>query len=135
MAKKPENKLTPVQFEIMRTVWESETGATVAEIWEKIGKPRDVARTTILNLVGRLEKRGWLKRKKQSGAFRYFATVDQETASGDVAGRFVDDFFGGSTSELVMSLLGNEKISKSELDQLRKLIGSKTDRNKKGKKQ
>ena len=131
----PDKKLTPVQFEIMQAVWDSEEGATVAEIWEEIGQPREVARTTILNLVGRLEKYGWLKRKKKSGVYRYLATVDRETATADVAGQFVDDFFGGSTSDLFMSLLGNEKISNNELDQLRKLIGSKANRPKKGKKQ
>ena len=131
----PDKKLTPVQFEIMQAVWDSEEGATVAEIWEEIGQPREVARTTILNLVGRLEKYGWLKRKKKSGVYRYLATVDRETATADVAGQFVDDFFGGSTRDLFMSLLGNEKISNNELDQLRKLIGSKANRPKKGKKQ
>ena len=135
MAKTPDNKLTPVQFEIMQIVWESASGATVAEIWEQIGKTRDVARTTILNLVGRLEKRRWLKRKKQSGVYRYLATVDRETATADVAGQFVDDFFGGSTAEMVMSLLGNERISNSELDELRHLISSQSQRSKRGKKQ
>ena len=99
-------------------------GATVAEIWKTISAGRDVARTTVLNLVGRLDKRGWLKREKHGGVYRYVATVDRETTSANVASKFVNDFFGGSTSDLVMSLLGSRRISKAEVEQLRQILKS-----------
>src|SRR5262245_49465304 len=114
MAKVPEAGLTPVQFEILEVVWAavdsaardgvSADGASVAEIWEAVAKSRDVGRTTILNLVDRLEKRGWLARKKVDGVFRYRPTVSRDQAAGSVAAEFVDAFFSGSASELVMSL-------------------------------
>lgn len=62
MVQQPDAALTAVQFEIVQVVWDAPQGATVAEIWEAISKGRDVARTTVLNLVRRLDKRGWLKR-------------------------------------------------------------------------
>ena len=59
----PEGALTAAQFEIMEFVWKhGRRGATVAEVWQEISKTRDVARTTVLNLVDRLERRGWLRR-------------------------------------------------------------------------
>ena len=67
----PEGSLTSGQFEIMQLLWESKDGLTVVEIWETIGVDRDVSRTTILNQVDRLEKRGWLERNKVEGVFRY----------------------------------------------------------------
>jgi len=115
-------KLTPVQFEIMQAIWNAPSGATVAEIWEVITASREVGRTTVLNLVGRLEARGWLRRRKQEGVYRYEATVDRDAATADVAEKFVDDFFGGSARELVMSLLGSNRLSKAEVAQLRKLL-------------
>jgi predicted transcriptional regulator len=120
----PAAGLTPVQFEIMQIVWNAPEGATVAEIWEAIAEGREVARTTVLNLVSRLDERGWLKRKKAGGVFRYVATIDRDTASANAASQFVDDFFGGSAAELVMSLLGSQKISSVELDELRKLVAA-----------
>lgn len=106
----------------MQAVWNASDGATVAEIWEVITESREVARTTVLNLVGRLESRGWLRRRKHEGVYRYEATIDRETAKADVAERFMDDFFGGSTRELVLSLLGSNRLTKSEIAQLRKLL-------------
>ena len=74
----PEGSLTSGQFELMQLLWESKDGLTVVEIWETIGVDRDVSRTTILNQVDRLEKRGWLERNKVEGVFRDRPTVDRE---------------------------------------------------------
>ena len=118
----PEGKLTPAQFEIMQVVWKSQEGLTVAEIWESISKNRDVTRTTVLNLVDRLEKRGWLKRTKSEQVFRYTATLDEQIATGQVAREFINEFFQGSASGLVMSLLGSRRLSTKEIDELRRIL-------------
>ena len=75
-----EGKLTPAQFEILQRVWDSPGGMTVAEIWDTVRSERDVSRTTILNLVDRLEKRGWLTRSKDESVFRYQAAVERAKA-------------------------------------------------------
>jgi predicted transcriptional regulator len=72
--------------------------------------------------VDRLEARGWLKRRKSDNVFQYAATVDRQTAALQVATEFVEDFFGGSMAELVMSLLGNRHISPTEVARLREML-------------
>lgn len=121
----PEGKLTPVQFEIMQLVWDSAEGLTIGEIWDAIRTGRDVSRTTVLNLTDRLEKRGWLKRHKDEGVFRYAAAVARQSAEGQLAAEFLAEFFEGSAANLVMSLLGSRRISKSDLQQLKRLMEEK----------
>jgi BlaI family penicillinase repressor len=118
----PDATLTPAQFEILEAAWSQAAGASVAEIWETVSAKRSVTRTTILNLVDRLEKRGWLSRRKVEGVFRYTPTLDRETATRGVAAEFVDAFFSGSASELVMSLVGSKRISADEIEQLRAIL-------------
>lgn len=118
----PEGKLTPVQFEIMQLVWDSDRGLTVGEIWDAIRALRAVSRSTVLNLVDRLEKRGWLKRTKDRGVFRYTSAVKRQAVEERLAADFVDEFFDGSAANLVMSLLGGQRISKSDLQRLKRLI-------------
>ncbi len=120
--KKPDSTLTPTQHEILEVVWQRPAGATVTEIWEAITPHRPVGRTTILNLVDRLEKRRWLKRHKADDGFRYMAAIDRETTARLLTTEFVDGFFGGSASNLVMSLLGNKRLSATELAQLRQIL-------------
>jgi predicted transcriptional regulator len=118
----PDGKLTPVQFEIMQLIWNSTQGLTVGEIWEAIRSGRDVSRTTVLNLVDRLEKRSWLKRRKDQGVFRYGAAVQRQSAEAQLAADFVEEFFAGSAANLVMSLLGSQRISKSDIQRLKRLM-------------
>lgn len=119
----PHGTLTPAQYEIMLAVWEAGLpGATAGEIWQAVRARRSVTRTTVLNLVDRLAKRGWLKRSQHNGAFHYVAALDRSEAEQRLAGAFVSDFFGGSASDLVMSLLGRRGLKTREIDRLRRML-------------
>jgi predicted transcriptional regulator len=119
----PEGTLTPAQYEILDVVWQAgEEGATVAQVWHTISESRRVTRTTILNLVDRLEKRGWLKRRDAEGGARYSAAVTRDRTSATLAGDFVQTFFDGSTANLVMSLLGTSKLNAAEIRRLREIL-------------
>jgi BlaI family transcriptional regulator, penicillinase repressor len=119
----PEGKLTSAQYEILEVVWAAgPAGASVTEVWEAVAAHRSVTRTTVLNLVGRLEKRGWLRRQKDGGSYRYLATVDRETTARQVAEGVVDEFFGGSAGDLVMSLLGSQRLKPEDVERLRRLL-------------
>ena len=121
----PEGKLTPAQFEIMQLIWNSAQGMKIGEIWDAIRADRDVNRNTVLNLVDRLEKRGWLKRRKDQGVFRYAAAVQRQSAEAQLAADFVQEFFDGSAANLVMSLLGSQRISDSDIQRLKQLVEEK----------
>ena len=131
-----EGNLTATQYEILEVVWHyGDDGASVAEIWQAILDQRSVGRTTILNLVDRLEKRGWLVRRDGQRPVRYAAARDRSKTNSFLAGSFVDDFFGGSASGLVMSLLGSKRLTHEEIEHLRSVLdqAKKVGRTKKGK--
>lgn len=115
--------LTPAQHEIMSLVWDAGAdGLTVAEIWQAITARRTVARTTVLNLVDRLEKRGWLARRPTPTGLRYAAAVDRAATNSQLAADFIADFFGGSSVQLVQSLLGSRSVSPQEIERLRTML-------------
>lgn len=119
----PKGKLTPAQYEILEAVWAAgPDGATVAAIWEAVSVRREVGRTTILNLVDRLEKRGWLSRRKEASVFRYLAAVERDATARVMAGEFLDEFFGGSADQLILSLLGSKRLRPEDLERIRRLL-------------
>ena len=121
----PAGSLTSIQHEIMGVVWDSGAeGATVTEIWQAIATQREVGRTTILNLISRLAKRDWLVRRDHRKPTHYLAALGREETAAVLAGGFVEDFFGGSASNLVMSLLGSKRLKPSEIEQLRGVLES-----------
>ena len=60
--------------------------------------------------------------KKDRDVYRYFPTVDRSAAEQQMAVEFLDDFFQGSPSNLLMSLLGSKRISKEDADRVKRLI-------------
>jgi predicted transcriptional regulator len=112
----------------MEAVWTAgDAGASVAQIWVTISARRSVTRTTILNLVDRLEKRGWLRRCKEQGAHRFVATIDRTRTAQLLAQEFVDEYFGGSNSQLILSLLGGKPLKPEDLRRLRRLFDATPD--------
>ena len=122
---KPQGNLSAGQYEIMEVVWAATgKGATVAEIWDTISRGRHVTRTTVLNLVSRLEKRGWLVRREDEKPARYRAALDRARTAALLADGFVNDFFGGSAGQLVMSLLGSKRLKPADIERLRQELES-----------
>lgn len=122
-AAEPQGTLTAAQHEILTALWNSgPAGLTVAEIRQALEPARNVGRTTVLNLVDRLEKRGWLRRKAEGASFRYTAAVSRAWTESRLATGFVEEFFGGSAAHAVQSLLGSQKLSADDIDRLRRLL-------------
>jgi len=121
--KQPHGSLTGPQLKIVEIIWRyGKTGATVAEIWQALSAHRAVARTTVLTTVIRLEQRGWLQRMEGVHGLHFVALRGKEEATSQIAGRFVEEMFGGSAAELVKSLLGSQQITPEEVHRLRKIL-------------
>ena len=121
----PKGSLTAAQYEIMAAIWNAgDAGISVAEIWQAIAESRTIGRTTVLNQVDRLEKRGWLRRLPGDGPTRFRATLSKDDASQQLVTGFVSDYFQGSTVDLVSALLGNDAcaLTKKDVERLRKLL-------------
>lgn len=119
----PEGDLTAAQYELLAVAWDGPAmGMSVAEIWQAVADRRGVTRTTVLNVVDRLEKRGWLARESIGGVYRYRPTLDRATAEARLATGFMAEFFGGSPTQLVQSLLGSDDVSSADIDRLQQVI-------------
>ena len=127
----PEGRLSPAQYEILEAIWDvGSPGATSLQIWERISKKRKIVISTIINLVNRLEARRWLNRIETEGPLIFWPTLPRDQIEADVAEDFVECFFGGSASQLIMSLFGREKISPEEVQHLRKVYDKQSDKKK-----
>jgi predicted transcriptional regulator len=113
--------LTPAQLEIMQVVWERGE-ATAAQVHEELGRRRPVARTTVLTLVQRLEKRGWLVHRSEGRTHVYRAAGDRQRSLGAILRRLRDVAFGGSTESLLASLLDAGDVSREEIRRLKKRL-------------
>ena len=59
---------------------------------------------------------------KSSMKHIYSAAIEEKKTKGLLLDKFVDAMYNGSSSNLVMQLLGNKKTSKAELDEIRNML-------------
>src|SRR5262245_61937010 len=113
--------LSEAQLEIMHVVWDGGEG-TVTDVWNVLARRRPVARNTVLTLMDRLEKKGWLTRRADGQTHYYAAAAPRDATLGQVVRRLVDAAFAGSAEGLVLALLEGRGVSAAEARRIRQLI-------------
>jgi predicted transcriptional regulator len=122
--------LSEAQLEIMQVVWDAGE-VTVTDVWNVLAQRRPVARNTVLTLMERLQKKGWLKRRVEGQTHHYSAAVARAATLGQVVHRLVDAAFAGSADALFLALLEGRGVSDEEARRIRQLIDQARDRRKK----
>jgi predicted transcriptional regulator len=122
--------LSEAQLEIMNAVWGGGE-VTVTDVWTALSRRRPVARNTVLTLMDRLEKKGWLRRRAERQTHYYSAASPREATLGRVVRRLVDAAFAGSAEALVLALIEGRGVSDEEARRIRRLIDDARARGKK----
>ncbi len=121
MPKKKLQQLSPAETEILSLVWKLKE-ATVGQICDVLPPARNIAYKTVLTLLGRLEKKGYLRHKRRGKAHVFFAAAKQ----GDVVKRtvldFVDRLFGGDARPLMQFLAEDGHVESEDIEKLREII-------------
>ena len=119
MAKREKAVLTKLELQIMQVIWKR-GASTVTAVQQ--GLEQDLAYTTVQTMLNILLRKGKLKRELQGRAFTYSATVTEAKASTHAVRDLVDRMFGGSSEELVMSLIKNRQIDPKKIAELSKRL-------------
>ncbi len=107
------------ELDIMAILWETGSG-TVTEVREKL--PADLAYTTVLTILRKLETKGFLRREEEGKGHRYFPRIAQHAAQRSALGRMIDKLFAGSPELLVSHLVDEHGLSPEEIARLRRRL-------------
>jgi predicted transcriptional regulator len=119
MAKREKEKLTGLELQIMQVIWR-QGPSNVSAVQD--GLEQKLAYTTVQTMLNILEKKGKLKRRLRGRAFEYSAVVTEEKASTHAVRDLVDRMFGGSSEQLVMSLIKSKQIDAKKIAELTKRL-------------
>ena len=115
MTKAKKAGLTKLELKIMQVIWRYGS-STVSGVQMKL-EP-SLAYTTVQTMLNILERKGKLRRELEGRAYVYAAKVTEAKALGQGLRDLIDRMFGGSSEELVMSLLKNGQIDAKKLAKL-----------------
>jgi predicted transcriptional regulator len=119
MPRRDKNPLTKLELQIMQVIWRRGT-SNVTEVQEAL--EQSLAYTTVQTMLNILCRKEKLKRKLHGRAYEYSAAVSEAKASGHALRDLADRMFGGSSEELVMSLIKTRQIDPKRIAELTKRL-------------
>jgi predicted transcriptional regulator len=119
MGRKENDALTKLELKIMQVIWR-EGPSNVVAVQEALEQP--LAYTTVQTMLNILERKGKLKRKLRGRAYEYSAAVTESKAVSHAVRDLVDRMFGGSSEELVMSLIKSKQIDAEQIARLKRKL-------------
>jgi predicted transcriptional regulator len=121
MPPKRSNTLTEAELRIMRILWERGE-SLVSELVAAMPESTPLAYTSVLTTVRILEQKGYVRHRQEGRAFVYRPCVAEHEASRSEVRHVLHRFFGNSPERLLLTLLGDEEVSPSELQRLKTAI-------------
>ena len=110
------------ELDVLSALWRVGSG-TVREVLEELRQEgRQLAYTTVLTLLGRLERKGYVTRsRKDSPAHVYRPRISRERVTADRLGTLVR-LAEGQAAPLVLQLVQAHRLSAHDIRQLRELL-------------
>ncbi len=108
---------TARELEILKVLWEHGP-SSVRDVHRRLSPGGELAYNTVQTLLRIMEKKGLVGQRTEGRTFIYTARYDRDESTA----RFLARVFDGAASQLVMSLLRDERLSPEELDRMHALI-------------
>ena len=124
MPKPKTHRLGDLQLRILEVLWKQEE-APVSAVHEALGGSAEFAYTTIATMLRKMEDRRLVRHRTEGRSFIYRAAVQADEVSRGVGDHLVDRLFAGSLADAVSQLLSSREVSRTELDEIGKLIAAK----------
>ncbi|MGO9469129.1 MAG: BlaI/MecI/CopY family transcriptional regulator [Isosphaeraceae bacterium] len=116
-----QTQLGRMQFRIMQILWDLRR-ASAREITDSLSAAEPVAHSTVQTLLRQLEAKGAVGHEANGRTFVFFPRLKEDRVKQTAARDLLERVFGGNVGSLVAHLIKNERLSRTELDELQRLI-------------
>ena len=121
MAKRSLDDLGDLQSAVMNAVWDLGE-ATVVQVRDRLAADKELAYTTVLSVLQKLEKAGWLKHRTDGRSYVYLPKRSRDDAGKSALRQFTERLFGGDPLVVFEHLLDDDRLTSAELAELRKML-------------
>ena len=121
MARALFDRLGVLQKAVMEAVWELGE-ATVQQVRDRVKREPLPAYTTILSVMQKLEKAGWLTHRALGRSYIYLPIRSRQEAGASSLRSFIDGVFRGDRLLMFQHLLEDENLSDEDLKALKTMI-------------
>lgn len=119
MTKLPQ--ISEAEWEIVKILWDKPQ-ITAREVMERLDKSIDWKFNTVKTLLWRLVEKKAVGFDKVKRTYYYYPLVDKQEYANVETQSFLKRVFDGSLSLMMENFLKYEKVSKKEIDELKKML-------------
>lgn len=113
---------TKSELEILQVLWQFGP-STVRFVNDQLNEQkRPVQYTSTLKLMQIMAEKEMLIADKSNMKHIYSPAIEEKKTKGFLLEKFVETMFNGSSSDLMLQLLGNQKTSSAEIEEIRNLL-------------
>lgn len=125
--RKGSSSLTQMELRFMEMLWQQER-STVQQVQDALARSgSDLAYTTVQTVLNTLNKKGKVLRETEGKAYLYCPAISRESILKQAVRELADRMFGGSSEELVMSLISSREVDGERIAALtRRLVEEAT---------
>ena len=119
--------ISSAEWVVMQVLWR-QAPLTALEVFEALEGQSDWHHKTVRTLLGRLLKKGVLRREKRGGVFRFSPQVSQEECVHEESMSFLQRCFGGNARPMLAHFIEQENLTPEDVESLRAMLDHKSDR-------
>src|SRR6202167_2039719 len=121
----PRKALSELEHQLMEILW-TRGPATAEQIREALAPRHALKDSTIRTILKRLQEKGYVTHKIEGKAFVYSGVEKPRNVAGRAVRQILDKFCDGSLEQLLVGLVENEVVDRTELQQLARKLGKKS---------
>ena len=117
-----ESDLGVAELEVLKALWDNGP-ATVRQVLNHLhDQGRQVAYTTVLTFLSRLEQKRFVKSDKSDQAYVYRPVVSRQKVTATRLRSVIEQLYDGAAAPMVLQLIREENFSADEIAELQNLI-------------
>jgi BlaI family penicillinase repressor len=124
MTQESRPEISDAERDVLQSLWEHGPG-TVREVKERL-RSRSPAwsRSTVITLLQRLEKKGFVASDRSDFAFVFRAVVSRDELTNQRMRQLADELYEGEAAPLLLAFARQQRFTPQELKELKGLIDS-----------
>lgn len=117
----PLPNIAPAELEILRYILDHHP-ITVRQVADHVAQAKGHTRTTVLNVMERLRRKGYLTRVQAGGLYQYSPSAPKLQMQQALVRNFVTQALGGSLEPFMAYLTQEADVSDAELADLKQFV-------------
>jgi BlaI family penicillinase repressor len=114
-------KISDSEWEIMKIIWQNDS-ITSTKIINELQEKTNWKSSTIKTLINRLLNKEAISFTKKGKEYYYFSIVSEEECIKKESKSFLSKVFNGSLNSMVVNFVKSQKLTKTEIDELKSIL-------------